>query len=321
MQAGFSPRRRGGVDGDIGMVAPPGDDDWQERTSDALMAAAIGLVGIFLCTYGHKLKKAVLFVTGAVIPFFLYTVHFGVQDQLIKIALIGLLSLSSGCFFVANPKLGLGGVGFVAGALVGGALSVAIILNLPGELRTQEFNRMIDVTMKIVVGLIGALLLAFCYSKMYCIVVPFVGGVFAGDGVVKTLVVCCARYGLPYGELFPPRTPLLLNSGELTAARSRTPFRALTAEATRRVTRHVNGVGEFVSRVHGQDTRALSDSWETFMEKLHRFWAPWSLWVLLFVVFFSVGTALQWKEYKKEKEEKEKENIPHSYETVPFIHK
>ena len=44
-------------------------------------------IGIFLSFFGHKLKKSVLFVTGCLLPVFLYTVNW-TNDEVLKVIVV-----------------------------------------------------------------------------------------------------------------------------------------------------------------------------------------------------------------------------------------
>jgi len=69
-------------------------------------------LGVFLSLYGHKLKTPVLFVLGASLPLFLYSVKF-TDSEALRAAVVLICSGCGGCFLATNPKLGLASLGFV----------------------------------------------------------------------------------------------------------------------------------------------------------------------------------------------------------------
>ncbi|CAD7942173.1 unnamed protein product [Amoebophrya sp. A120] len=268
--------------------------------------AVILSIGFFLSFFGHKLKKSVLFVTGALLPVFLYTVNFLPENPPLKIIIVVVLGLCAGIFFVKYPKCGLAGVGIVWGAAMGRFLFFLLQSILKDQVFTPN-KEAINVGCIAVSATAGGLLVAGCFSKLYCLVIPFVGAVLGADALAHVLIIVAHKYWKRIRGYFPLETPLLINH-DLEDSESLHKY-------LEELKRSGEQVFEDVSSLFGagDEAGAATSSSSSFRDFLHqaekslvKYRYPWGIWAACFVFCFIVGVKLQCREYRKEKREKQR---------------
>ncbi|CAD7965356.1 unnamed protein product [Amoebophrya sp. A25] len=260
--------------------------------------AILFAVGVFLSFFGHKLKKTVLFVAGALLPVFLLTVDFEATKE-VKIILVGVLGVCAGIFFVKFPKCGLGGIGAVWGAAMGRMLFFFLGNVLKEDVFTPN-REVINAVSIIVCSILGGALLAGCFSKMYCVVIPFVGGVLGADSLAHVVILGVHKWVREWRPFFPLDTPLLITVEGITSDRNQ--VRHYVDNMARTAERAVDEIfTNFASVLGGEMPPESSD-----LRHLLRYRFPWGIWIVFFLLCFIVGVKLQIDEYQREKKENKK---------------
>jgi hypothetical protein len=294
----------------------------QARVQNIIFLGTVFLLGIFLAYFGHKLKKGVLFTTGVLPVLFLHFLF--IESRLVGAGstwlfavpiLVGVAAVGLGIFMLKYPKCGLGGLGALAGAILGKFLNdiLAQSITPPQEVDKKLFYQVLLCSCIIGCASIAAWLMVACFKNAYCLVIPFVGAICVSDSLATFTVRAINKWSDNESliKLFPMDTKFICNMWYQKGNKSSTMHGAVTTvndginDAVHSGKDLVNGAGMALQGLVGggvEGENPAADEWHY----IQNHWAPYLLSLTVFLIVYISGMSLHCKEFKKEQDENRK---------------